>query len=632
MWTFTLLCFAGCLAVRVSAFGVVSGASIGSEQATAHSRSSAYHPGHRPLHVTRLHRYEHSGLAAFVEQDASWHSGKALEDDQPSAAAGTEDGTRAQSFVKLSPVQADALRLHHLTASQKAVHAGEVFLQGRTVARAASGRENHFTARMETLERPSLAEQEALKKFARHHTGVRSGRASTGLSSLSGSQYVGPIGVGTTFTPPGCKMPERSLLHLEGELTAANAEGQRDADADGVPVCTAADQAKMWVVFDTGSTNIWISSDLCERGACAEEDRQRYNHTKSVTFNYPKHATRLGVEFGTGTLSGPVGKDDLHIGPFAVFQQTFGMIQDQTGTVFEEVPFEGIVGLAFPAMSANRVTPFFDTVIGQKALEHNEFSFYFSRYTPAANAIFWGGVEPGFYKGVIEYFPVVDPYYWGVELHSFKIGDECLLGSDPECTAQPAEPQGFFSAFSFVQLDQKSQSSNAANDWSTARARQMSGEPNPPKAILDSGTTYFTAEKNVYEEIMQRIPIAPCSEVTGETHKPLTYTLKSAAGNLRDFVFTHDMYMAAKGTGEQAECLPAFMQINVPKQHGPAMVLGDVFFRYYYAVFDRADGEGTNARLGLAPSLHTKDVLQKLRTLTHDQPSFQQAHEAKLRM
>ena len=30
--------------------------------------------------------------------------------------------------------------------------------------------------------------------------------------------------------------------------------------------------------------------------------------------------------------------------------------------VFEEIPFEGILGLAFPSMSARHVTPFFDNV------------------------------------------------------------------------------------------------------------------------------------------------------------------------------------------------------------------------------------------------------------------------------
>jgi len=82
-----------------------------------------------------------------------------------------------------------------------------------------------------------------------------------------------------------------------------------------------------------------------------------------LTFSRPSKASTLTVQFGTGKLVGPQAVDDLHIGPFTVFNQTFAMIEDEEGKVFQDVPFEGILGLAFPAMSANHVKPFFDTVM-----------------------------------------------------------------------------------------------------------------------------------------------------------------------------------------------------------------------------------------------------------------------------
>ena len=48
---------------------------------------------------------------------------------------------------------------------------------------------------------------------------------------------------------------------------------------------------------------------------------------------------------------------------FKVENQTFAQIQREKGAVFSEIPFEGILGLAFPSMSAHHVTPFFDSVI-----------------------------------------------------------------------------------------------------------------------------------------------------------------------------------------------------------------------------------------------------------------------------
>ena len=40
---------------------------------------------------------------------------------------------------------------------------------------------------------------------------------------------------------------------------------------------------------------------------------------------------------------------------YVVKNQTFALIEEEVGQVFEEIPFEGILGLAFPSMSAHGV-------------------------------------------------------------------------------------------------------------------------------------------------------------------------------------------------------------------------------------------------------------------------------------
>merc|ERR1712050_226726 len=99
-------------------------------------------------------------------------------------------------------------------------------------------------------------------------------------------------------------------------------------------------------------------------------------------------------------------------------------------------------------MSAGGVTPFFDNIIKQKALNKNEFAFYFSLDEPAANGVFWGGVDPAFYKEKIEYFPVTDPYYWSLDLLGFQVGDETLLGGGTDGLPLPKSDGS-----SFLQAD-----------------------------------------------------------------------------------------------------------------------------------------------------------------------------------
>merc|ERR1719284_1294983 len=43
------------------------------------------------------------------------------------------------------------------------------------------------------------------------------------------------------------------------------------------------------VVFDTGSTNLWMASTLCKRGSCVERGRARFNHKASLTFQDLSH-------------------------------------------------------------------------------------------------------------------------------------------------------------------------------------------------------------------------------------------------------------------------------------------------------------------------------------------------------
>lgn len=527
------------------------------------SAEDIFHAGHEAVHVTRLHRYEHEGISSLIEAEARWKSEAA----SPAILLRSRAHPKRQAFLRVSKVQEAALKAHQ-----------SAFMEAARDLEDAEVRDGRL------VQDGKLIRYHGVEVPNENHP------AETRLTSLE-SQYIGQIGVGSVLSPQGCQPSGESLIYL-GPAEYLNAtEEEKKA-------CHVRDESLVWVVFDTGSTNIWVSSVLCDKGPCAQSQRSRYNRTNSRTYLPAPRSGILQIEFGTGRITGPEAIDDFHIGPFSVYKQTFGMIQSEEGRVFEEIPVEGILGLAFPAMAANGIRPFVDGIIENKAIGRNEFAFYFSPDDVAGNAIFWGGVDKAFYTGDIEFFPVVEPYYWAVELRDFKIGNDSLLH--------------------LLLPEEEDMAHESHKSWK----QKSSGKAPMFKAIVDTGTTFFTAQGQLYKEVMKRLSAQTCSSITEQSHPNITYTLVNTAGQTREFVLNNKQYMLHSVEGDDAVCSPAFMMIQVPAAHGPGMVLGEVFLRIFFAVFDRGSGKVEEARLGLAQAMHDTRAKSRLKGLTANQPVF----------
>jgi len=363
------------------------------------------------------------------------------------------------------------------------------------------------------------------------------------LTNLKDSQYVGPIGVGTK--------------------------------SDNAP------ESYINVVFDTGSTNLWVGSVLCRDYVC--RDRHKYDNAKSLTYvSPPSDSFPLDITFGTGELSGPQAVDSLSVGEYTVKNQTFAMIEHEIGSIFSQIPFEGILGLAFPSMAADGHVPFFDNVMKQNVLKgRNEFSFFFTKLPEQASAIFFGGVDKRFYDGEIRMFPVVQEHYWAIELMDFLIGGESYA-------VEPARE--YFSFFD-----------------STGPSRPKDSGRRVERLIIDTGTTYFTAPPGIFDKILKLIPGNTCDKT--KDYPDITYKLVDENGVQFDLVVPPSVYMV---TDDGRYCEPSFMAIDVPSEYGPAFLLGEVFMRHWHTTFDRGDGSDRSAFVGFALAKHDSDAVREL--------------------
>jgi len=131
---------------------------------------------------------------------------------------------------------------------------------------------------------------------------------------------------------------------------------------------------KMDVILDTGSSQLWINSEKCKSESCLIH--KRFDSSKSSTFK--QLPVGMSVRFGSGKIYGTLGQDTIAIGPIQVTGQTTGMIERAIGGVFMSGPFDGIMGLSFPKLSASKYPLFMDTVIAQEVLHENKFSFFYT--------------------------------------------------------------------------------------------------------------------------------------------------------------------------------------------------------------------------------------------------------------
>lgn len=180
---------------------------------------------------------------------------------------------------------------------------------------------------------------------------------------------------------------------------------------------------KFKVIFDTGSSNLWVQSKICQTPGCLQH--KGFDHKASMTFK--KHYVSgkipvFSIRYGTGKITGEFVKDVVSIAGITVVDQVFGLTYKEEGFAFMNVPFEGILGLSFPTISKSNSVPFFDNVISHKLLKHNIFSIYLSENDEVSNILF-GKIDKQNMLTDFSFVNVVSKTYWELEIKDIKIGN-----------------------------------------------------------------------------------------------------------------------------------------------------------------------------------------------------------------
>ncbi|XP_023251561.1 cathepsin D-like [Seriola lalandi dorsalis] len=305
------------------------------------------------------------------------------------------------------------------------------------------------------------------------------------------------------------------------------------------------------VLFDTGSSNLWVPSIHCSFLDLACWIHHRYNSKKSST--YVQNGTEFSIQYGRGSLSGFISGDTVSIAGLSVTGQQFAEAVKQPGITFAVARFDGVLGMAYPSISVAGVVPVFDTAMAAKLLPQNVFSFYISR-DPAATVggeLTLGGTDPQYYTGDLHYVNVTRKAYWQIEMNGVAVGNQLTL-----CKAGC-------------------------------------------QAIVDTGTSLIVGPREEIRALQKAIGALPLlmGEYFIDCNKIPSLPVISFNIGGKMFNLTGEDYIVKESMMSVSICLSGFLAMDIPPPAGPLWILGDVFIGKYYTVFDRnAD------RVGFAPA------------------------------
>lgn len=115
------------------------------------------------------------------------------------------------------------------------------------------------------------------------------------------------------------------------------------------------------VVFDTGSSDIWVPSVRCD--SC--NSHRSYNSSLSSSFaasnTWRGSRKEFKIEYGSGQVTGEVGTDSISVGDISMENIIFGEALDESAAI-ASYEMDGICGLAFGGLSSLTTPSFIEAL------------------------------------------------------------------------------------------------------------------------------------------------------------------------------------------------------------------------------------------------------------------------------
>ncbi|CAM8906701.1 unnamed protein product [Rhodiola kirilowii] len=402
-------------------------------------------------------------------------------------------------------------------------------------------------------------------------------------------------------------------------------------------------QQNFTVIFDTGSSNLWVPSSLCFFSLpCYFHSRYRSGSSITHTIN----GTSASIQYGSGQIFGFFSKDNVRVGNLVVTDQDFIEATNEPSLAFLVARFDGILGLGFREISVGSAVPVWYNMFSQGLVREPVFSFWLNRNASEAQGgqLVFGGVDPRHFRGKHTYVPVTRKGYWQFEMGDVlvqgrPIGDcdqgcqaiadsgtslvtgptdainkinraigasgvaeqECasvvsqhgqtileLLSADAEVDPETICSQVGLCTFDDIRAVGKSIEGMAKGRRSDALLDVKCSSCGMTVAWLQNlhkqNQTQSDILKNV-TELCVRMPnqlgqsYVDCGKAS--SMPIVSFTIASQV-----FDLSPSEYIFKLGNGAAARCISGFTALDVPRPRGPIWILGDIFMSRYHTIFD----------------------------------------------
>ncbi|GAB2285267.1 AP4A phosphorylase [Dionaea muscipula] len=410
---------------------------------------------------------------------------------------------------------------------------------------------------------------------------------------------------------------------------------------------------KFTVIFDTGSSNLWVPSAKCYFSISC------YLHSKyksSQSSTYQKNGKSASIHYGTGSISGFFSQDHVKVGDLIVENQEFIEAAREPGITFVAAKFDGILGLGFQEISVGNAVPVWYNMVEQGLVNEPVFSFWLNRNAEEEEGgeIVFGGMDPNHFKGEHMYVPVTRKGYWQFAMDDVLIGTESTGYCAHGCSAIADSGTSLLAGPTAIiaQINHAIGASGViSQECKTVVAQygktildMLVSEAKPKKICSQIGLCMFDGnrgvsmdiesvvdkevgkssghlhdatctacemavvwmhnqlKKNLTEDrilnyandLCERLP-SPQGESAVDCNSVSSMPSVSFAIGGKAFDLAADQYVLKVGEGEATQCISGFTALDVAPSVGPLWILGDIFMGQYHTVFDYG-----NLRIGFA--------------------------------